>query len=384
MNFSFITFFQVNRSINFWKARCVEVPVKRGIAIWILGFLTFLAILSSFTTVLYWIDETKGPNSILRPYLVGDLISSLAGDLTVENYLWIFLTATFIFLGLTCIVAYRKLPPDPEMVKMFVKLGGNLAALRETQEATATELSGKLEYNMATNEKFFKKAETNLKDVRKEMLDTLEKQEKAVQNVRRDMISTVETKVSETREEMLSMLEKQGTTIRKVEDLSKLGAEVIKKQRTELEDVRNRLEKIEGQLMPPQPRLKSQDDPEEIRGIGPRLGKELKSVGITNVGELIVADPAIIGAKTRVSREMAERLQSTAQLLMVSSVDENDAELLLEAGVSSRKELAAKDLVSLSRKIGEIARTHIEEGKMAEDEKPTIEEISSWIRMAKS
>jgi len=360
------------------------VPVKRGIAVWMLGFLTFLAILSSFTIVLYWIDETKGPNSILRPYLVGDLISSLAGDLTVENYLWIFLTATFIFLGLTCIVAYRKLPPDPEMVKMFVKVGGNLAALRETQEATATELSGKLEYNMATNEKFFKKAETNLKDVRKEMLDTLEKQEKAVQNVRRDMISTVETKVSETREEMLSMLEKQGTTIRKVEDLSKLGAEATKKQRTELEDVRNRLEKIEGQLMPPQPRLKSQDDPEEIRGIGPRLGKELKSVGITNVGELIVADPAIIGAKTRVSREMAERLQSTAQLLMVSGVDENDAELLLEAGVSSRKELAAKDLVPLSRKIGEIARTHIEEGKMAEDEKPTIEEISSWIRMAKS
>jgi predicted RecB family nuclease len=97
-----------------------------------------------------------------------------------------------------------------------------------------------------------------------------------------------------------------------------------------------------------------------------------------------MTDPAIIDEKTRVSRKMAEHLQAIAQLLMVPGVDENDAELLLEAGVTSRRELAAQDLVSLSRKIGEITRAHIEEKKMSEDEKPTIEEISSWINMAKS
>ena len=64
--------------------RGVEVPVKRGIAVWISGFLTFLAILCSFVTVLYWIDPTRGPNFILKPYLVGDMISSLVGDLHVE------------------------------------------------------------------------------------------------------------------------------------------------------------------------------------------------------------------------------------------------------------------------------------------------------------
>jgi predicted RecB family nuclease len=114
------------------------------------------------------------------------------------------------------------------------------------------------------------------------------------------------------------------------------------------------------------------------------LGEELKSIGITNVGELIMADPVIIDEKTRASREMAERLQATAQLLMIPSVDENAAELLLDAGVTSRRELAAQDLVPLSRKIGEIAKTYIKEGKMSEDKKPTIEEISSWIKMAKS
>jgi len=246
------------------------------------------------------------------------------------------------------------------------------------------ELSEKLENNRTTSEQLFKKANTNLEKAKKEMLDMLEKQEKTVQKVRRDMISAVETKVNEPREKMLGMLEKQGTTIRKVERLSKLGAETIKKQRTELEDIRNRLEKIEGQLMPPQPTLKSQDNPEEVRGIGPRLVKELRSIGITNVGELIVADPVVIGAKTRVSQEATERLQATAQLLMVPGVDENDAELLLEAGVTSRKELATQDLVPLGRKIGEIAKIYIEERKLSDDEKPTIEEISSWIRMANS
>jgi len=354
------------------------VPVKRGIAVWISGFLTFMAALGSFGTIIYWIRENR--DFLIKPYLVGEYI----GPLRLEECFWISITATFIFLGLTCIIAYRRLPPDPEIVKMFVKVGGNLAVLRKTQEATAMELSEKLENNRATSEQLFKKAETNLENARKEMLDTLEKQEKTIQKVRHDMISTVETKVNETREEMLGMLEKQGTTIRKVESLSKLGADAIKKQRTELEDMRNRLEKIEGHLMPPQPRLKSQDNPEEIRGIGPRLGEELKSIGITNVGELIMADPAIIDEKTRASREMAERLQATAQLLMIPSVDENDADLLLEAGITSRKELAAQDMVPLSRKIGEITKAYIKEGKISKNEKPTIEEISSWIKMAKS
>jgi len=354
------------------------VPVKRGVAVWISGFLTFVAALSSFGTMIYWIRESR--DFLINPYLIGEY----TGELRVEECFWISIIATFIFLGLTCIIAYRRLPTDPEIVKMFVKVGGNLAALRNTHEAAATELSEKLENNRTTSEKLFKKAEGNLESARKEMLDTLEKQEKTMQKVRRDTISTVETKVNETREEMLGMLEKQGTTIRKVEHSSKLGAEAIKKQRTELEDIRNRLEKIEGQMMPPQPRLKSQDNAEEIRGIGPRLGEELKSIGITNVGELILIDPAIIDEKTRASREMAERLQATAQLLMIPGVGENDAELLLEAGITSRKELAAQDLVPLSRKIGEITKAYIEEKKMSEDEKPTIEEISSWISMAKS
>jgi len=357
------------------------MPVKRGVAVWISGFLTFLAVLSTFGMVVYWIRE--GRDFILRPYLIGDIIGSLVGDLSVENYLWISLTATFIFLGLTCIIAYRKLPPDPEIVKMFVKVGGNLAALRKTQEATTTELAENIENNRKTSRELFKKVDTNLEDAKKETLAVMEKQGKTIQKVGRDMVSTVETRVSETREKMLGALKKQETTIRGVRRLNEQGAASLKEQRAELEDIRVRLEKIEEKMMPPQPRLNSQDTPEVIKGIGPRLGQELRAIGITNVGELVTADPAIIYEKTRVSQDMAERLQATAQLRMVPSVDENDAEMLVDAGITSIKDLADQDLAQLGRKITEIAKTYVEEGKISEDEKPTIEEVSSWIRMTR-
>lgn len=353
------------------------MAVKRGVAIWISAFLTFLAALGSFITVVYWVVE--GPNFYIQPYLVGDYI----GQLRIEEYLWISIGATFVFLGLTCIIAYRARHPDPEIVKLFITLGGNLATLRRTQESTAAEFSDKLENNRRSTEQLFNKTETNLGNFRKDLFDALEKNEKDVQKVRRDLVSKIETKVGETREEMLGLLKKFGMAMHEVQKLSKQEAVTMKEQRTGLEELADRLKKMEDTLTPLQPRLKSQDDPEEVKGIGPRLSKEFKSLRITNVGELIVADPVIIGEKTHVSQENAERLQAIAQLLMVPGVDEGNAELLLEAGVTSRQELAAQDLVSLSRKIAELVGPYVKEGKIPKDEKPTIEEISSWIKMAK-
>ncbi len=353
------------------------MAVKRGIAVWISGFLTFLSALGAFVSVIYWIIE--GPNFSIQPYLVGSYI----GQLRIEEYLWISIGATFIFLGLTCIIAYQKPRLDPEIVKMFITLGGSLTALRKAQEATATEFSDKLENNTTTTEQLFNKTETNLGNFRKDMFDALEKNEKDVQKVRRDLASKIETKIGETRGEMLGMLKKNGIAMHEVEKLSKQEAVNIKEQRIELEELGARLKKMEHALTPLQPMLKSQDDPEKVRGIGPRLVEELHSLGIMNVGELLIADPTIIGEKTRISPETAERLQATAQLLMVPGVNESDAELLLGAGIKSRRDLAAQDFVHLGRKIGELVETYVEEGKISRDEKPTIEEISSWIKMAK-
>ena len=79
---------------------------------------------------------------------------------------------------------------------------------------------------------------------------------------------------------------------------------------------------------------------------------------------------------------MAENLQAAAQLTMVPGVDADDAELLVEAEIKSRRELASQDLIQLSRKVGEIAKVYLAQGKISKEEYPTIEEISSWIRNA--
>jgi hypothetical protein len=58
--------------------------------------------------------------------------------------------------------------------------------------------------------------------------------------------------------------------------------------------------------------------------------------------------------------------------------------LLEEAGVTNRKELASQDSLELGRKINDIFKVYVAEEKMSEAEKPTIEEIDSWIKFAKT
>jgi len=350
---------------------------KRGITVWISAFATFLAILSSFAMVILLVNE--GAGSIVRPYILG----SICGDLSVEAYLWISVTITFIFLGITCIIAYRKQPPKPEIVKMFLKVGGNLAALRKAQEASITEMADQMEYERKVNHKFFNKVNSNFEETNKETLALLAEQRKTIKKARLDMISTIEKKTDETGEKLSADLKKQETVMIGVKRLSEQGTTALKNQRAELEDIKLRLGRIEGNMVPTQAKLKSLDEAEDIKGIGPALGKELSGLGITSVGEFLTTDPIIIGEKTRVSQEMAENLQAMAQLMMIPGVDANDAEILIDAGIKSRRELADQDLIQLSRKVGEIAKIYVDQGKISKDEYPTIEEISSWIRMAR-
>ena len=351
--------------------------VKRGVTVWISAFATFLAILSSFAMVILLINE--GAGSSVKPYILG----SIFGDLSVETYLWISVTTTFIFLGLTCIIAYRKQPPKPEIVKMFLKVGGNLAALRKAQENAIIEMADQMEYDRKVNQKFFNKVNSNFEETNKETLALLAEQRKMIKKARLDLISAIEKKAGETGEKMSADLKKQETVMVGVKRLSEEGATALKNQSVELEEIKLRLERIEGNMVPIQAKLKTLDNPEDIKGIGPALGKELSGIGITSVGEFLTTDPIIIGEKTRVSQEMAENLQAMAQLMMIPGVDANDAELLIEAGIKSRRELADQDLIQLSRKVGEIAKIYVDQGKISKDEYPTIEEISSWIRMSR-
>jgi predicted flap endonuclease-1-like 5' DNA nuclease len=332
------------------------MAVKRGMIVWLSAFATFLAILSSFSMAVLVIN--KGPDTLVNPYILGRIL----GNLSAGTYLWICITSTCILLGVTFIMAYRKQPPDPEIVKMFLKVGGNLAALRKAQEASITQVVDQIEYGSKVNQKFFTKVNTDLEENGKETLALLEAQKRMIKKARTDMISTIEKKTDET-----------GKTI----------SADLKKERAELEEIKAKIERIEGCMVPIQAELKSLANPEDIKGIGPSLGKELRDLGINSVGDFLTTDPTIIGEKTRVSQEMAETLQSIGQLMMVPGVNANDAEILLEAGIKSRKALAGQDLINLCRKVNKIAKIYVDQGKISKEEYPTIEEVSSWIRMAR-
>jgi len=78
-----------------------RIKIKRGIAVWIFGFLTFLAILHTFDATLSF--TIGNVNSILKLYPIGDALEKL----DVTTYLWASIVSTFILFGITCIIAFH-------------------------------------------------------------------------------------------------------------------------------------------------------------------------------------------------------------------------------------------------------------------------------------
>ena len=81
--------------------------LKRGIVVWILAFLTFIAALNAVNAIILW--ATQGLNYTFTPL---EPFNRLISGLEVTIYLWVSTALTFIFLGFTCVAAFRKPPTD--------------------------------------------------------------------------------------------------------------------------------------------------------------------------------------------------------------------------------------------------------------------------------
>lgn len=149
----------------------------------------------------------------------------------------------------------------------------------------------------------------------------------------------------------------------------------MEKQIVALEDLKKKLEKIESQLTL-KPCLTSRSDIQEVSGVGQKIAEKLKSVGITNVERLVIEDPAVIAQKTELTKNKIEKIQGTAQLLMIPKIDENKAKLLQKAGITSTDTLASQNPIQLFKKIASVAKNR--------DYTPTLEEIASYIKFARS
>jgi hypothetical protein len=112
---------------------------------------------------------------------------------------------------------------------MFLKVGGNLAALREAQEASITETADQIEYSKKVNQKFFGNIKSELEEANKETLALLADQRKAIKKIRLNLISTIEKKMGETGEKPSVDLKKQETATIEVKSSNEENAESLKK-----------------------------------------------------------------------------------------------------------------------------------------------------------
>ena len=122
---------------------------------------------------------------------------------------------------------------------------------------------------------------------------------------------------------------------------------------------------------------------EEIEGIGPAYGEKLNGAGINSTDDLLehCATPQgrkAIAEKTGLSEKHILGWTNMADLMRVSGVGKQFAELLEASGVDTIKELRNRNAENLATKMGEVNA----EKKLAKSS-PSTSMVEDWISQAK-
>ncbi len=371
----------------------------QGKAIWALGFFSFLSGLNAITAIVLAIN--LGIEGNFQPYLV----DSITGPIPVYVYLIASIVATLIFLGGTAARVVSELSNKALLNEINAK-ATNLESGQKLQQKVLESLQARVflvDESVNTMKKdvaksfgkqaddlkqvqtnLGKKFDSELADVKSDMTRQLNAQSKEMKQNNENLVSLFTKNLADVKDELTRQLVGLENTMAMHERSNRKMEKAILKQDEEIANVKLELERLETEFVSPKPQLTSDSKPEDVRGIGENTGNELREMGITSVGELILTDPAVIAAKTELSEKTVEKLQGRAQLAMVPGIKEKELVLLEEVDVTNRKELAEQDPLELGRKINGVFDFCVEKGKISEAEKPTIEEIYSWVKFAKS
>ncbi len=157
----------------------------------------------------------------------------------------------------------------------------------------------------------------------------------------------------------------------------------ITRQKEEISEIRQKLARLEASLLLPNSMLKSDSKVEDIKGIGPNKATELKNAGVISASDFIMADPKVVAQSMGSTEKTVEKLQGRAQLQMVPGIKEKDLSFLEELDITDRSKLSTQDPIDLGRKINAIFKEQLAKGKAAENDRPSIEEVTSWIKYTK-
>jgi len=371
----------------------------KGKTIWILGFFSFLAALSAIHAMVMW--TSLGLDGIFQPPLIG----SLTGGIPIWAYLLISIIATFAFLGATSAKVISELS-NKDLLNEINAKANTLESGQKLQQKILESLQARVflvdeslnsmkkevakafgkqgEEIKQVHADLVKKFDGELADVKGVMTRQISGQSEEMKKINANLANLFTKNLADVKEELAGHLVKMGNAMARQEQRNRRSEKAILKQKDEIAEIKVKLERLEDEFVKPKPQLTSQSNVEDVRGIGETTGNELREMGITNAGELVLTDPAVIAEKTGISEKSVEKLQGRAQLAMVPGIKEKDMVLLEEAGVTNRKELADQDPFELGRRINGIFKIYVKEGKILEAEKPTVEEIDSWIRFART
>lgn len=298
------------------------------------------------------------------------MIPILSFQIEVTTYFVATLTMTFSFIGAVCFVVFRSESLDlplHQLGKDFEeKLDVKSEEIKDSTDEALTKL-GLREFQLKESMKALQKKLGESDNKLKKSIDNHEKTFGTMQK----KLMKIEQKIDkiQTAQNDLPKLEKKLNTIESIEK--------------DLKNIREIMEKIDSV---PEPYLTSTDEMKAIEGKLLKRGtvQQLKLSGIEKIEDLLLKSPVEIALTKTMTESEANSLQSVIQLLMIPGVQHEDAVLLLKSGVNSKQELALQDTFSLGARISKVAELYIEEGKIKETEKPSLEKVASWIKWAKT
>jgi len=298
------------------------------------------------------------------------MVAFLSFQIEVTIYFVATLTLAFFFIGTVCYVIFSRESLDLQFYQLSKdfreKLDTKSEEIKESTEEALTKF-GLREFQLKESIKALQKRLGELDGDMKKKLNNSEKTLKTTQN----KLTKIERKIDNIRitQKELPQLK---TKLRALETVEK-----------DLRNIQNLVEQMDSV---PKSYMTSTDHIKSFEGILLKRAtvRQLRLNGIEKIEELILKSPIEIALTKAMTENEAKSLQSVIKLLMIPGVQHDDAVLLLKSGVNSRQELALQDVFNLGAKVSKTAELYIKEGKIRETEKPTLEEIGSWIKWAKA
>jgi hypothetical protein len=288
----------------------------------------------------------------------------------ITTYFLATLFITFSFIGGVCFTVFRTDSLELPLYQLKKDLEANLDAKSEDIKSSTDESLTKLGLREFQLKETMKDLQKKLGELDNKLNESMESQGKTLESTQKKL-TEMEHKIDkiDNAQKELPKLEKKLQAIEAVE-----------------KDMKNIRENVEKLNSIPQPYLASTNTIDVLEGkvLKPGTVRQLKQSGIQKVEDLLLKSPVELALTKTMSDGEAKSLQSAIQLLMIPGIQHEDAMLLLKSGVSSKQELALQDSFSLGARVARTAELYVQEGKIKESEKPTLEEISSWIRQAKT